>query len=46
MSTAIGGRTAATTDVATDAVVDHSLTRGQAHTISSRQKPTIAKYHR
>jgi hypothetical protein len=43
MITAMGGRTAATTDIATAAVVDHSLARFQANTMSSRHKPMIAK---
>ena len=46
MTTGSGGSTAATTDIATAADVDHSLTRFQASTMSSRQRPIRAKYHR
>jgi RimJ/RimL family protein N-acetyltransferase len=46
MTTAIGGSTAATTDMATAAVVDHSRTRFQASRINTRQTPIRAKYHR
>jgi hypothetical protein len=46
MITAIGGSTAATTDMTTAAVVDHNRTRFQASRISTRQTPIKAKYHR
>jgi bifunctional pyridoxal-dependent enzyme with beta-cystathionase and maltose regulon repressor activities len=36
----------ATTDMATAALVDHSLTRFQASKMSSRHTPIRAKYHR
>ena len=39
MTTAIGGSTAATTDMTTAAVVDHNRIRFQASRINTRQAP-------